>query len=277
MTLKRLFIVTALASVSFVSLNLPIWAANPALKTGMDVKDMQQLEVNGIKIENFAGDVFVKTVGTGKVVRVSLKGSDDLLSQVLVTDNHGSDKGNLYVGFEKDVPTLTDVDKLILTIEAPASMPLNLTLVGGKAEVGDRDSNDTKLNLIGFGDIKATSLKNVESHIDGSGEITIVQIQGNASFAIRGDGKYSVRKGSINRLNATIQGTGLMNISAEVNDAELSSEGAGTINLTSVSGNLKQSMSGAGAISIAKMDGSLKHNVSGSSQLEMSCAKRSKG
>lgn len=277
MAVKHFLMAAAVASISLTSITVTIAATNPPIKSGVDVKEMQQLEVNGVKIEKFAGDVNIKSTGSGKVVRISLKGPDDLLNQILVTDNHGADKGNLYIGFEKEVPTLTDVNRITLSIEMPASMPLSLSLEGGKADVGDRDSNDTKINLNGFGDIRVTSLKDIESNIDGSGEITLNQIQGNATIAIRGDGKYSVKKGTIGRLKASIQGTGLVDITADVHDAELSSEGAGTINLATLSGNLSQAINGAGSITIGKMDGSVKHTASGSSKLEMSGAKRSKG
>lgn len=276
MTLKPLFVATALISLIYISSSLSVWAVNPPLKTGLDVKTMQQIEVNGVKIENFAGNVNIKSTGTGKAVKVSLKGSDDLLSQVLVADDHGADKGSLYIAFKKDAPTLEDVNKLTLDLEMPATMALDVSLVGGKADIGPRDTNETKISLNGFGDIRVASLKRLESHIDGSGEITVKEIQGDATLAIRGDGKYTIEKGSISTLKASIQGTGMIAISADVKDADLKSEGAGTMNLATVTGKLTQSMSGAGAISISKIEGSMKNSVSGSGQLEMNCASKKK-
>jgi hypothetical protein len=169
------------------------------------------------------------------------------------------------------------MDKLILTLEMPAKMPLDLTLVGGKGTIGPRETNDTKINLNGFGDIKLASVKNLESKIDGSGEITIREIEGDATIAVRGDGSYTIEKGTIPHLKATIDGTGVVTIKADVKDSDLKSNGAGTISLATVTGILGQSMSGAGSISITKVDGSLKNpNISGSAQFEMDCGKSAK-
>jgi hypothetical protein len=276
MTLKTLLVATVMASVTCLVNPIEVWAAASTLKSGIDVKEIQQVSVLGVKIDNFSGTVNVKSMGTGDQVRVLLQGSDELLQQILVSTDHGDDRGKLYVGFEKEVPTLQDMDKVILTLEMPATMPLNLNLNGGKASIGDRDTNETKINLTGFGDINISSLKNLDSSISGSGEITIKKIQGNAGISIKGDGKYTINSGMIDRLIASIQGTGLIEIKADVKDADLSSEGAGNITIATVSGNLKQSMSGAGSISVAKIDGSMKNSINGSSQLEMSCSKRSK-
>jgi hypothetical protein len=255
---------------------IPVWAENPPLKIGTDVKEMQKVEVNGVKIENFAGNVIIKSIGTGKTVRVSLTGADELLGQVLVTDSHETQKGNLYIAFESNVPVLNEVNKLILTLEMPAHMPLDLTLVGGKGTIGPRETNDTKINIDGFGDIKLASVKNLESKIEGSGEMTIMDITGNAEIAIRGDGKYVLQKGTIPHLKASIGGTGVMEIMADVHDADLKSEGAGTMTLATVTGKLNQSMSGAGSIRISKIDGSFENKISGSAKLKMNCSQDNK-
>lgn len=262
--------------VPLMSVTLPVYAANPPLKTGMDVKQTQTLEVNGVKIENFAGRVTHKSLGTGKTVRVSLQGSDELLKQVVVTDEHEADKGNLYIAFDESAPILKDINSLTLTLEMPATMPLDLTLVGGKGTIGNRETNDTKININGFGDITLASAKNLESKIDGSGEIIVKEITGNATLAIRGDGSYILERGTIPYFKASIAGTGIIHVSAEVKDADLKSDGAGSLNLATVTGHLNQSMSGAGNISIAKFEGSLKNKSSGSTQLEMNCGKKKK-
>lgn len=277
MNLKSLLTAISLIASLLIASAMPVWAKSPPLKTGMDAKIPQTIEVNGVKIENFAGSVIVKSAGTGKMVRVSLKGSDELLKQIMITDDHQADKDNLYIAFKEDAPVLNDMDKLILTLEMPAKMPLDLTLVGGKGNIGPRETNDTKINLNGFGDIKLASVKNLESKIDGSGEITIREIEGDATIAVRGDGSYIIEKGTIPHLKATIEGTGVVTIKADVKDSDLTSNGAGTMSLATVTGILGQSMSGAGSISIAKVDGSLKnHNISGSAQFEMNCGKSTK-
>jgi hypothetical protein len=272
------YFLTAISLMAFMSISplMPVWAENPSLKTGRDVKEMQKIEVNGVKIENFAGNVVVKSLGVGKTVRVSLTGSDELLGQVLVTQDHETQKGNLYIAFESNVPVLNDVNKLILTLEMPANMPLDLTLVGGKGAIGPRETNDTKININGFGDIKLASVKNLESKIEGSGEMTIMDIAGNADIAIRGDGKYVLQKGAIPHLKASIGGTGVMEIMANVQNADLKSDGAGTMTLATVTGKLKQSMSGAGSIRISKIEGSFENKISGSAKLEMNCEKNMK-
>ena len=264
MTLKNLF----LASVVALTI-LPTFSANSPLKTGMDVKQLTKVEVNGVKVENFAGQVSIHSLGTGKTARVCLKGADDLLKQVLVQNN----QGNLYVAFEKDAPVLKDVSKLALIIEMPAQMPLDLSLVGGKGEIGPRETDATKVSLNGFGDIKLASTKNLQSAIDGSGEITVVNANGDMTIEIRGDGKYVIQKGSIPYLKAHIQGTGVMDIKATVKDADLKSEGAGSMQLATVTGKLSQSINGAGAINIAKVSGSIKNSVTGSGQFDMDCAR----
>lgn len=270
MTLKHLFVMTALSAASIIS---PFAAPAAPLKTGMDVKELTRVEVNGVKIENFAGEVTIRSMGTGTTARVCLKGADELLKQVLVQDNHGNDKKTLYVAFEEDAPVLKDLDRLKLIVEMPAKMPLDLSVVGAKGDIGPRESNDTKINLNGFGDIKLASVKNLHSAIDGSGEITVANVNGDVALSIRGDGKYVLQKGSISHLKAIIQGTGDVDIKANVKDADLKSEGAGTMHLATVTGQLSQSMSGAGTINIAKVSGSVTNQVTGSGQFDMDCAR----
>jgi len=272
-TLKRLFVATAITTSVLSPFALSVFAANTPLKTGMDVKELTKVEVNGVKIENFAGEVTIRSVGTGNAVRISLKGADELLRQVLVQDNYGQDKKSLYVAFEEDVPTLKDLSKLKLIVEMPAKMPLDLTIVGGKGDIGPRESNDTKINLNGYGDIKLASTKNLQSAIDGSGEITVANANGDVALSIRGDGKYVIQKGSIPHLKAIIQGTAEVDVKANVMDADLKSEGAGTMNLATVTGKLSQSMSGAGEINIQKVSGSVTNQVTGSGQFDMDCAR----
>lgn len=273
MTLKNLSVASALAASIMFSFTIPAFAENTSLKTGMDVKKLTKIEVNSVKIENFAGEVTIRSMGTGTAVRVCLKGADELLKQVLVQGNHGDDKKTLYVAFGEDAPVLKDLSQLKLIIEMPAKMPLDLGLVGGNGDIGPRESNDTKISLNGFGDIKLASTKNLQSTIDGSGEITAANVNGDVTVAIRGDGKYVVQRGSIPHLKATIQGTGDLDIKANVKDADLRSEGAGTMHLATVTGKLSQSMSGAGTINIAKISGSLTNQVTGSGQFDMDCAR----
>jgi hypothetical protein len=276
MTLKLIFAAKILTVSTLLTTATPVWAATPPINTGLDIKEAQQLEVNGVKVENFAGQVIVKSAGAGKTVRVSLKGADDLLRQVAVSDDHETNKGNLYIAFEKEAPVLKDVSTLTLTLEMPSTMPLDLSIVGGKAEIGKRDSNETKVHLNGFGDVKMMSVKDLESKIDGSGEITVMEGHGNMVISIRGDGKYDIQKGSIPNLKASIQGTGEINVTADVGNAELTSQGAGIMNLRTASGKVSQSISGAGTINITKVQGSLKNKVSGSGQFDMECSTASK-
>jgi hypothetical protein len=251
MYLKRLFITTSIAIASFCVLPTMVDAALP-IKTGMDVKEMQRLDVNAVHIDEFAGTVVIKSKGTGKGVRVSLKGPDELLNRVIVTTDHVPNKGDLYVAFEHEVPTLKDPSTLELTIEMPATMPLTLNLEGGKADIENRETKDTKINVNGFGDIRVASVKGVESSINGSGEITFFQINGDAKIAVRGDGKFALQNGKIDNLKASIQGTGWIRVEADVKDADLSTEGEGSITLANLSGQVKQVVHGSGEINIGK-------------------------
>lgn len=260
MSLKHLLIAT-----TFMACAIPAWTGDFPLKTGLDLKEVRKIEVGGVKIGNFTGQVMIQSTGSDKTVGLSLKGPDDLLKQVVIKE----EQGNVYIGFEKEVPTLKDLGNLNLTVEMPAKMPLEMTLVGGKAVVGPRESNDNQINLNGFGDIKIESVRNIDTKIDGSGEITIVKIEGDAKISIRGDGKYVLQQGTIPHLEASIQGTGLIDVMANVIDAYLVSEGAGTMKLANVKGKLSQSMSGASTISIDKVTGSLKNKVSGSGQFDL--------
>ena len=265
MASKNVYKFSSLIFLAFFTYPFTALASNPALKTGMDIMQPQNLEVNGVKIENFSGKVVIKSVGSNKNVKISLKGDTELLKQVKV----GEDQGNLRIGFEKDAPVVKDIDSLTLNVEMPATLPLELELVGGKAVIGERETEDTRLTLNGFGDIHVASVKNLESIINGSGEITIDKISGTARLTIRGDGKYILKEGKISSLDATIEGTGVIKISADVTDANLTSQGAGTMELSSVSGKLTQHTNGSGTIYIKKIKGSLKHKANGKGHIEM--------
>lgn len=222
-----------------------IQAANPSLKTGMDVKEPQAVEVDSVKIENLAGHVQIKSGGNGKNVVVKMEGEPNILEQVLVKE----DSGTLKIAFEHAAPIQRDIGSLKLTITMPTNMPLDLTLVGGKGEIGPREA-DTSANLDGYGDIKLESVKNFKSEIRGSGEITVKEIEGLADIAIRGDGKFLIQKGSISDLKAIIQGTGEVDVRTAIHNADLRSDGAGKIKLSKVTGNLTQENNGSGKITV---------------------------
>lgn len=222
------------------------------LETAMTAVDGKKFEVSSVVVKNFTGVVLVKSTNEVKTVKASIKGPDNLLERIQLTDKHAAHTGELFVGFENTIPTLVDVEKLVLTLEVPSKMPLSISLTGGRGNVDSRDA-DTTFSINGGGDITSSKVKNLFSTIDGSGEIIINSIDGNADIDIRGDGKYIIRKGTIPNLKAGIRGTGIIDVKAVVGDADLNCEGAGTMNLAVIKGELKQTKNAAGVIRIAKM------------------------
>jgi hypothetical protein len=235
-----------MAAVLGVSIGT-IQAAPPSLNTGVDVQKPQTIQVNSVKVENFAGHVQIKSEGSGQDVTVQMVADPSILEQVLVKEINGS----LNISFAHSAPIQKNPDRLKLFITMPAQMPLNLTLAGGKGEIGPREA-DTSANLDGYGDIKLDSVKNFKSEIRGSGEITVNNIEGTTDIAIRGDGKYLIQKGSISDLKAIIQGTGEVEVQANVRNADLRTDGAGKIQLPQVTGDVKQEINGSGTITIGK-------------------------
>lgn len=222
-------------------------ATPSSLNTGMDVREPQTIKVDGVTVENFAGHVQIKSEGSGQDVTIQMVADPSILEQVLVKEISGS----LNISFAQSAPIQKNSDSLKLLITMPAQMPLNLTLVGGKGEIGPREAA-TSANLDGYGDIRLESVKVFKSEIRGSGEITVSNIDGPTDIAIRGDGKYLIQKGSISDLKAIIQGTGVVDILSEVRNADLRTDGAGKIKLSQITGDVKQEINGSGTITIGK-------------------------
>ncbi|MBM3633405.1 MAG: hypothetical protein FJX03_06875 [Alphaproteobacteria bacterium] len=249
--------------------------AKQTLETAMTAKDGKKFEVSGVVVKNFTGVVLVKTTNEDKTVNVSIKGPDNLLDRIQITDKHTLHTGELFVGFESTIPTLVDVDKLVLNLEVPSKMPLSISLTGGRGNVDIREA-DTTFSINGGGDITSSKVKNLFSTIDGSGEIIINQIDGNADIDIRGDGKYIIRKGTIPNLKAGIRGTGIIDVKAVVGDADLKCEGAGTMNLAVIKGELKQTKNAAGVIRISKMPRAVKTKQSQAKMQDKNSAQQQK-
>ena len=237
------FLTIAVLGISIES----IQAANPFLKTGVDIQEPQTIQVDSVKIKNLAGNVQIKSGGRGKNVIVQMVGDSKILEQVLVKE----DDGKLEITFDHAAPIQKDVDSLKLIVTMPTNMPLDLTLVGGKGHIEPREA-DTSANLDGYGDITLVSVKNFKSEIRGSGEVTVNEIKGSSEITIRGDGNFLIQEGAISDLKAIIQGTGAIDIGASVQNADLRSDGAGEIKLSKVTGDLKQEINGSSKITVGK-------------------------
>jgi Putative auto-transporter adhesin, head GIN domain len=210
------------------------------LITGIDVQKPYRVEVDSVKIENLAGHTQIKSGGSGRNVIVQMVGDPKVLAQILVKE----EAGKLEIAFDHAAPIQKDIYSLKVIVTMPQRMPLDLTLVGGKGEIGHREA-DTTANIDGYGDVKS-----FKSEIKGSGEVTVNKIDGAADIAIRGDGKFMIQKGAISDLKAIIQGTGRMDIRASTKNADLKSDGAGEIKLAKVTGTLKEETQESGKIII---------------------------
>jgi hypothetical protein len=133
-------------------------------------------------------------------------------------------------------------------VKVPKGTPVNSNRVVGKVTIGDIEAN--LIANVQAGDIKAGRIKNAQLGIQGSGNITIKEVDGTVMAQVQGSGNIEIKNGLMTALVATVQGSGDITIGGVAQQAALTVMGSGDIRVERVLGQPTQSTMGSGKIRV---------------------------
>jgi len=166
---------------------------------------------------------------------ISISGSVNgriIVNGVDVTDKVNADKGKYLVD---------------LTIKVPLGASLDISGCN-KVNVGEVGGNVSLSCNAGTYNIQKAN--NVQSSIQGSGNILISEVRGNISASIQGSGDFVAKRGNIKSISASIQGSGDLSFGGTTQTANLSVQGSGDIDIYKVTGRVSKRIQGSGDINI---------------------------
>lgn len=160
--------------------------------------------------------------------------------------------GGSFVG--RDTIVVSDGDggnntKIIIGV--PKGSAVKVTSVQGNVVIGDTNGQ-LHANVFGSNDIKAGKVRDATLAVQGSGNISILAVNGNLSMTIQGSGNIRVRGGSVGSLMVNVMGSGNAKFNGEAMNANLFIMGSGDIDVASVKNKPVQNVMGSGDINVGK-------------------------
>ncbi|WP_332657822.1 GIN domain-containing protein [Brevundimonas sp.] len=122
----------------------------------------------------------------------------------------------------------------------------------GSGNIGAGATGGLEANIMGSGDINAARVDGpLEANIMGSGDINAARVDGSVEANIMGSGTITVGAGNVSTVEASIPGSGEINIPGTVTSLEASIMGSGDINVGGVTGAVSHSVMGSGHVRVA--------------------------
>ncbi|MEI8296156.1 MAG: DUF2807 domain-containing protein [Alphaproteobacteria bacterium] len=220
---------------------------------GIDLKVSQEISGTRLLIERFAGTLTINTVDSYDKLTLTATGKEDELKKLEVI---GNEEGEVEVGCNGKISNST----LALTITMPKQMPLSVHINSGKAVLADH-AGPVKLVIDGSGIITAGTLGGeLESRINGNGDIAIANIDSTTrtttlsplKLSIHGSGSIAIKELNHEDIKATIDGAGTIILGGTVRDGDCTINGTGRIEIAKVAGVLNQSINGSGVVIVGK-------------------------
>ena len=218
-----------------------------------------QLDLAGVKsvqISVHSQDLHV--IGNGSSNGLSLTGracaSDkSVLEQLQVTQQRDGDQLRIDIGAKQHFSFSlfgSSYANLEVTVNLPASMPLNVSVGSGDADVhgvqelqGIVGSGDLHVRQIvgkfsisvGSGDVDATDVGSLDAGSVGSGDLKVAVVKGDAKIGSIGSGDVTLRQigGTV---SAGTLGSGDLTVNDVAGDFTLGAKGSGDVNHSGVKG-----------------------------------------
>lgn len=133
-----------------------------------------------------------------------------------------------------------------INVRIPAGAPLDLRGLVGNCRIGDL-RGPVKLTL-SSGHCTLGEITLGELRVEGSGDIAVQQVDGDLHVAVSGSGDIRVRGGKVNRLEASLSGSGQIDLGVHAQQAVLTLVGAGNIHVAEVRERPRMTKTGAGDI-----------------------------
>ncbi|CAK0766229.1 putative DUF2807 domain-containing protein [Gammaproteobacteria bacterium] len=135
-----------------------------------------------------------------------------------------------------------------ISVSIPTGVPINLRAMNGDCHIGNTHG-PVDLTL-SSGNCVLGEITKGELLVQGSGNIEVRQVHGDLRVGINGSGDVRVRNGQVNRLEATLDGSGQIDLGVQAQEAVLSLMGAGNIRVTEVRVRPRVTVMGAGEVDV---------------------------
>lgn len=135
-----------------------------------------------------------------------------------------------------------------MTLLLPQKIPLVIRKFNGDCQIGNINGKLEIDMASGHCDIGEITKGKLE--INGSGNLTVNQVNADLTIAINGSGNVRVKSGQVNQLDVKLNGSGQIVLDIQAESALLALSGAGSINVKSVRERPRINLAGAGIIKV---------------------------
>jgi hypothetical protein len=139
-----------------------------------------------------------------------------------------------------------------VSVKVPIGTPISVS-----GAIGDTHIGDVRGPLTAFvsasGDVTAGAMTDVDLRVQGSGDITVEEVRGNASVNVQGSGDVDIEDGQINGLSVNVQGSGDVTVGGVAQRADLSVMGSGDVKVAHVVQTPVKNVMGSGNIRVRRI------------------------
>jgi hypothetical protein len=218
-------------------------------------------QAGSIVLADLPAEVAVE-VGTKPGITVRLVGTSEQVDAVRATVESGvltlkakpgaaggNVSSSVVTGNGNSVSVITTGGTLpVVTVAVPRGTPATVRGAAGHTVLGDLDAPITV--SLGSGAVEIGQARGATLEIPGSGRIVADRVAGNLALAIKGSGTIQVAAATVEELNATLSGSGMIQVDGRARRASLPLTGAGTITVAEVAERPDVRVAGAGFVKV---------------------------
>jgi len=166
--------------------------------------------------------------------------------------NNISVSGNIVItGSATVITSGNGKNQVQVDVKVPQGTAVNAYHVLGTVTVGDIDAP-----LIASTQghrVYAGRVTDVQLTVQGSGDISVGEVNGDAAVTVQGSGDVEISRGAVRSLSATVQGSGDISVDTSAHTARLTVMGSGDIRVAHVDETPVETVAGSGDIKVRRV------------------------
>ncbi len=136
-----------------------------------------------------------------------------------------------------------------VSITVPRGCQVSAQNIDGKTTIGDTEG-PVQASVRGDGDFSIGKIGDATLSIQGGGDISVANVNGNLNVNVQGSGDVHIKNGAVRNLSVNVMGSGDVKFGGKAENASLSVVGSGDIDVTHVTNRPSMQAIGSGDISV---------------------------
>ncbi len=136
-----------------------------------------------------------------------------------------------------------------VSITVPHGAEVNAQDIDGKTTIGDTEG-PVQASVRGHGDFTIGKIGDATLSIQGGGNITVANVNGNLNINLQGSGDVRVKNGTVRSLSVNLMGSGDVKFGGKAENASLSVMGSGDIDVVHVTNRPSIRAMGSGDVKV---------------------------